>query len=86
MTTKFQFDEIVRVIAESPRIRQSLIHKEGIVVGMSDPDVMNKRDYGVYFNDLMETFALFEDLLESCGRTGNRQDFASKSRAQGGHS
>lgn len=86
MATKFQFYEIVRVIAESPLIRQSLIHKEGIIVGMNDPDFENKRDYAVHINDFMETFVLFEDLLESCGRIGNRQDVVSKPWDRGGHS
>ena len=74
MASKFQFYEIVRVIADSPRIRQSLIHKEGIIVGMSDPDSENKRDYAVYINDFMECFAFPEDLLDSCGRIGTPQD------------
>jgi hypothetical protein len=85
MATKFQFYEIVRVIAESPLIRQNIIHKEGIIVGMNNPDIENKRDYAVHINDYMETFVLFEDLLESCGRIGKRQDVVSKPWDRGGH-
>jgi Immunity protein 31 len=86
MVTKFQFFEIVRVIAQSPRIRQSLIHKEGIIVGISDPDVGNSRDYAVHINEYMETFGFSEDQLESCGRIGKRQDVVSKPWRRGGHS
>lgn len=86
MKTKFRFYEIVRVIAESPLIRQSLIHKEGIIVGISDPYINNKRDYAVHINEFMETFVFFEDLLESCGRIGKRQDVVSKPWGRGGHS
>jgi len=77
METKFQFYEIVRVIAESPLIRQSLIQKEGIIVGMSASDTLNKRDYAVHINEYGETFALPEQLLESCGRIGSSQDVVS---------
>ena len=72
--TRFQFYEIVRVIGQSPRVRENLIHKVGIVVGMGDPDALGRREYGVHFNDLRETFALSEDLLVSCGRVGSRKD------------
>lgn len=74
MSARFQFYEIVRVIGNNPRSQQNLIHKEGIVLGMSDPDGDNKREYGVHINEFMETFSFFEDLLESCGRSGSRQD------------
>lgn len=84
MNTKFQFYEFVRIIAESPRIQQSLIHKEGIIVGISDPYIDNKRDYGVHINEYMETFVFSEDLLESCGRIGKRQDVVWKSWGRGG--
>jgi hypothetical protein len=77
METKFQFYEIVRVIAQPASIRESLIQKEGIILGMSDPDRLNKRYYGVHINDYGETFAVYEDLLESCGRIGRRQDAVS---------
>jgi Immunity protein 31 len=86
MVTKFQFYEIVRVIAQSPRIRQSLTHKEGIILGMSDPDISDKRDYAVHINEYMETFGFSEDQLESCGRIGKRQDVVSKPWGRGRHS
>ena len=85
MTTKFRFYEIVRIIAESPLIQHRLISKEGIVVGMNDPDSSNKRDFAVHINEHMETFVFFEDLLESCGRIGSRQDIVSKSWDRNGH-
>jgi hypothetical protein len=74
MQTKFQFYEIVRVLGQSPRIRENLVHKIGIVVGMDDPDLLNRREYGVHFNELRETFAFSEDLLESYGRIATRKD------------
>ena len=76
--TKFQFYEIVRVIADSPLIRQSLLQKEGIIVGRNEADTLNKRDYAVHFNEYGETFVLPEDLLESCGRVGSREDVVSR--------
>ena len=41
---------------------------------MGDPDLLGRREYGVHFNDLRETFAFSEDLLVSCGRIGSRKD------------
>lgn len=83
MATKFQFYEIVRVILESPLIQQSLLHKEGIIVRMNDPIIMNKRDHAVHINNCMETFVFPEDLLESCGRIGKRQNVVSKPWGRG---
>jgi Immunity protein 31 len=77
MKTRFQFYEIVRVIAQPRLIREDLVNKEGIVVGMSDPDNLNYRDYGVHFNHLRETFVISEDLLESSGRVGSRKEVIS---------
>jgi hypothetical protein len=81
MTTKFQFYEVVRVIAVSPRMRESFINKEGFVVGMSEPDAANKRDYAVHINEYMTTFAFPEDLLESCGRIGMKEEIVTRTEA-----
>jgi len=81
MESKFQLHEIVRVIAQSPRIRQNLINKEGIIVGWSD----DNRDYAVHINDFGETFGLSEDHLESTGRIGTRQDVVSRGSRIGEH-
>jgi hypothetical protein len=77
METKFKFYEIVRVVVQPPRIRETLIDKEGIVVGMSDANNHN-RDYGIHINEYGETFAVPEHALESTGRFGSRQDVVSR--------
>lgn len=86
MEPKFRLYEIVRVIAENPRIRdlflrEALINKEGFVVGMSEPYEDNHRDFGVHINEYGETFALREDALERTGRMGSADDIVSRSRA-----
>jgi hypothetical protein len=78
LETKFKFYEIVRVVVQPPRIRETLIYKEGIVVGMSEPNNHNHRDYGVHINEYGETFAIPEHALESAGRFGSRQDVVSR--------
>jgi hypothetical protein len=81
MAPAFQYYEIVRVIAQSPRIKMNLIHKVGFVVGWSD----NKRDYAVHINEFGETFAGFSaGDLESTGRIGTDQDIVSRG-SQIGH-
>lgn len=83
METEFKFYEIVRIIAQPQRIKETVIYKEGIVLGMSDPDDHGHRIFGVGINEYGEVFDLPWDALESTGRHGKREDFSSRSRARG---
>ncbi|MEI8194404.1 MAG: hypothetical protein WCI73_00690 [Phycisphaerae bacterium] len=80
MVNKFKFYEVVRIIAVTPRVREDIIYKEGIIVGMSDPDDQNRREYGVHINEFGETFAVPEQSIESTGRSANRQDVISRKK------
>jgi len=80
MKPKFNFYEVVLITAEPPRVRKTLVNKEGIVVGMSDPNESGSRDYGVHVNEYGETFGLSENALISTGRIASPQDVVSCSR------
>lgn len=82
MESRFKLYEIVRIIADSSRIRKTLVNKEGIIVGRSDPDGHNRRDYGVHVNEYGETFGLPEQALEPTGRFGSRRDVVSRKRGR----
>jgi hypothetical protein len=82
MESQFRFYEIVRVIAQPQCIRKTVIHKEGIILGMSDLDNSGGRTYGVGINDYGEVFGIPQEALESTGRYGKREDFQSRSRAR----
>jgi hypothetical protein len=57
---KFKIDEMVRVLAQPPRIRQNVLQKEGIVRGWSDPAPGSCRHFAVHINDYGETFAILK--------------------------
>jgi hypothetical protein len=81
---KFKFYEIVRIIVDSPAIHKSLINKEGIIVGICDPDDHDRRDYGVHVNEYGETFRLPEQALEPTGRFGSPRDIVNCNRRKWG--
>jgi hypothetical protein len=83
METEFKFYEIVRIIAQPQRIKETVIYKEGIILGMSDPDNDGHRIFAVGINEYGEVFGVPWDALESTGRHGKPEDFTSRSRARG---
>ncbi|HVU63421.1 MAG TPA: hypothetical protein VHC70_05560 [Phycisphaerales bacterium] len=74
MSPQLQFYEFVRITAQPPRLRETVVGREGIVVGMSDPHPNGKRDYGVWVFEHKQVFALPGDGLTTLGRIGTRAD------------
>jgi hypothetical protein len=77
METKFTFNEIVRVLANPPRIKEKLAYREGIIGGIGDSEG-HEPQYGVLFKEYPFLFAIPESLLESTGRFGNPGDYETR--------
>jgi hypothetical protein len=80
MQVRFATYEVVRIISDAPRIKETIRNKEGIIVGMSEPNDDGSRDYGVHINEYQETFAIPEQMLVSTGRFAAERDINSRSR------
>ncbi len=72
--------DIVIVIAQPPRVKESLVGLEGIVCGQSDPYPDGHRDYGIHFNHLGELRVVPEAFLRLTGRQAKSDEVVSRGR------
>ena len=78
MEIKFKSNEIVRVLADPPRIKEKLANREGIISDGIGVNEDQEPVYGVLFKEYPFLFAIPEHLLESTGRYGNTGDYETR--------
>jgi hypothetical protein len=63
----FQVDEIVRVVVQPPRTKETVAGMEGFISWVSAPDEHGRRIYGVHLNEYGQPFAIDAEGLQATG-------------------
>ena len=79
MNAKFAQHELVRVVAQPPRVKDALVDRQGMVVGQSEPYCTGERDYAVHFDHLGQVRVVPEALLRSEGKEGRLESVMTRS-------
>ncbi len=76
MNSRYSFDEVVRIVRVPQCWKYSVVPKEGVVKGMSDPLPDGSREYAVYLREIDRLYTFAENSLEAVGRVANEQDLS----------